>query len=72
MTVVWLCGQYRSGDWPNSVWDVQGVFADEQAAIQACRNENYFVMPLNLNEILPDEPVMPPGFFYPLDNRSRP
>ena len=57
--------QYRSGEWPNVVWDFQGVFSDRQKAVDACRNERYAIFPAHLNQELPDEPVIPSGVEYP-------
>lgn len=63
---LWLCGQYRSGETPNVVWDFAGIFSSKELALSACRDRNYFVAPVVLDETLPDETVVMPNVEYPL------
>lgn len=63
---LWLCGQYRSGLTGDVVWDFQGVFSTKEKAIEACRNRNYFIAPVKIDEELPDETMVHPGCEYPL------
>lgn len=69
---IFLVGQYRSGEVPNVVWEFQGVFLTREEAISACRNRNYFVLPVTLGKLAPDEPVnaTEAGAFYPLRDVS--
>jgi len=64
----WLCGQTRGG--PNAAgrytWDFQGIFDSEEKAQLACRNQNYFIFPIELNKEYPDEPIVEPKGYYPL------
>ena len=62
---LWLVGQYRSGTCPTVVWDFQGIFSTEAAAEDACRSDTYFVMPVQLDMPVPDEPIEGPAR-YPL------
>lgn len=52
---LFLVGQYRSGDIPNTVWEFQGIYEEENDAVKSCRNERYFIMPVKVNMPLPDE-----------------
>ncbi len=62
---LWLVGQYRSGEFPSIVWDFQGVFDTRQKAIDACVNPRYFIVPILLNDPLPDKAVEFSGLYYP-------
>ncbi len=62
-TMCYVVGQYRSGEWPDVVWDLQGVFLDRRDAIAACRNEYYFVVDVPLGVLMPDEPIKWPTSF---------
>ena len=64
----WLCGQIREATRirNRSIWDLVGVFDSEEKAIKACRNETYFIYPIELNKQYPDEEVVPKGAYYPL------
>src|SRR3990167_6545590 len=62
---LWLVGQYRIGENPNTVWDFQGVFSTKAGAIAACQKDTYFVVPLQLDAEVPNEPMVIPGAWYP-------
>jgi hypothetical protein len=62
---LWIVGQYRSGQTGSVVWEFAGVFDSEQLAIDACRDETYFVAPATLNEIITHEFEAFPGCRYP-------
>lgn len=62
----WICGQYRSGDPLNTVWDFQGIFSTKEKAIKACLSRNYFIVSAKLDEEIPDETKTWPGVKYPL------
>jgi len=41
---VWICGRIlRSWDGPETPWAFQGVFATEDLADKACRDDTYFI-----------------------------
>jgi hypothetical protein len=62
----WLCGQLK-GDWniTGSIWEFQGIFDSEEKAAAACRDQNYFIMPVTLNEELPHTTVFHDYCRYP-------
>ena len=69
----WLVGQVVSGSWDfrkvewknDYAWEVNGIFESEEKAVDVCRDENYFVMPLELNKSLPHEKVEIDRAYYP-------
>jgi len=63
---LWICGKYRSGEFPNVVWDFQGIFLTKKKALNACREKNDFIAPVVLNKELPQEEEIMPGVEYPL------
>jgi len=63
---LWLCGQYRSGELPNVIWDFQGLFSTKEKAIEACENRNYFIVPVKVDEAAPSESTEWPGVEYPV------
>ena len=66
MKTLWICGQYKSGDEGNIVWDFQGVFDTEELAIAACVDNTYFVGLAELNKELPKATAKQwPGVYYP-------
>jgi len=66
--MLWAVGQPRyespegSGLW---VWDFQGVFSTEEKAIWACKGDDWYVFPVEVDEELPEDPVSAPGAYYP-------
>lgn len=75
---MWIVGQVtkRGWDFKNNCWDINaewefnGVFDSEEFAVKACRDENYFVMPAELNVSLPHETVDVEGAYYPLEKKA--
>lgn len=69
---LWVCGKIKSKDkWKLSKsWEFIGVFNSEILARDACRNKYYFIAPVELNFIAPDETVEWPGAYYPLFNNE--
>lgn len=63
---LWICGQYKRGEFPDTIWDFQGIFDSEEKAIEACRDENYFIMPFILNQQCPHETVENAEACYPI------
>ncbi len=62
---VWICGKHISHDDNGTVWDFQGVFSTEEQAISACKDDNYFIGPTEMNVVLPEEKIIWPGCYYP-------
>lgn len=71
--MVYLVGKYtwkegKEGGEMNDLWEVVGIFEDESRAKQACRGDNYFVGPIELNKDLEgenSETIEWPGAYYP-------
>lgn len=49
-------------------WEIVGVFDDEIEAVSHCLSEDYFVGPITLNEVAPEETTTWPGAYRPLAN----
>lgn len=63
MGKLYLVGQninYESG-----LWEFSGLFDNRDLAIDSCRDENYWVAEVELNEQLPHEKVDFNFAFYP-------
>ena len=60
-----LKGKWRKPEDGGSVIEFQGVFSTEQKAIDACRDENYFMAPVKLDKELPHESIQMNGGCYP-------
>jgi len=63
---LWLVGQVRD----NGPWEVQGIFDSHEKAMAACKNNNYFIGPLKLNEEITDMTMSWPcsSFYNPNEN----
>jgi len=61
----WIVGHYRMQTQSGSVWDFQGLFFTKRRAIKACKNKNYFIAPISLNQEIPTEPLPWPGLEFP-------
>ena len=51
MARVWVVGQLKG----IAPWQLRGVFDVESKAIAACRDENYYMWPVMLNDAFPAE-----------------
>jgi hypothetical protein len=58
---LWIVGKVT--EYP--AWEFIGVFDTEIKAINACIQRWYFVAPVTLNSICPDETVPWDGAYYP-------
>jgi hypothetical protein len=47
---LFVVGRYKSGEFPNTIWDLEGVFSTEKNAIKACKTENYFYGEITLDK----------------------
>jgi hypothetical protein len=64
---VWVVGQVMATTDKGIVWDIQGVFDTQEAAVAACRDATYFIGPVPMNQQLPHERVAVwEGCYYPL------
>jgi len=63
MTKVWIVGKTDETDYLR--WEFQGVFDDEQEAINVCEDETWFVGPAQMNERISSRRVDWPGAYYP-------
>lgn len=50
---IWVVGQYLG----RYIWELQGVFTEKKKALDACLNQNYFIIEVPLNHPLPDETI---------------
>ncbi len=62
---MWLIGKVVSVHEDGYCWEIIGIVETEEMAVAACLNETYFIGPMVLNEILPNEKVDWPGCYYP-------
>lgn len=65
---LWCAARVHEWREPNeggSDWSFQGVFGSEEKAVAACRDELYFVAPVNLDQELPHDRLTWPGAYYP-------
>lgn len=53
-------------DGETPTWDLQGVFDNLAAAIDACRDSDYFIGPVLLNQSIAHESEEWPGLMFPL------
>lgn len=63
---LWLVGVYRSGEFANTVWEFVGVFSDRGKAVGACRDANFFIAPVALDEVAPTASTAFPQHEFPL------
>jgi len=48
-----------------TMWEVMGIFEDEQKAVENCTAWNDFVGPISLNRALPERAEWP-GAYFPI------
>lgn len=67
----WVCGRFRWQKYDKErsrldvCWDLQGVFDSEKKAISACKNEDYFIGPVELNKEIPSNQIEWEGAYFP-------
>ena len=64
---LFLVGQNRGDQ-----WEFQGVFDSQELAVSACRDKNYWFLPITLNESWPHETVQNNDAIFPVENDSDP
>jgi hypothetical protein len=52
---LWFVGQFKAEVEQGIVWEFQGIFSTREAAVAACRTENYCVQSVWLDEHVSDE-----------------
>ena len=67
MTSLYLVYQYKSIKHDSKILplEFQGVFDDENKAINACKNENFMIHEVELNSIYPIESVDVDNMWFP-------
>ena len=55
---VWIVGQYKGGEVPNVVWELQGVFPTEEKAKLALVKDNYFYFKCAFDFLFADETLV--------------
>jgi hypothetical protein len=65
MEELWLVGKHVLQTDLGAVWEFQGIFETRNRAIEVCRNENYFIAPVSIGYVWPDELVEWIGAYYP-------
>ena len=68
---LWIVGKVLNPDMGRDIWEFCGVFDKEEKAEAACKNENYFVGPVELNFVVPDPSVDWPNAYYPLWEKEK-
>jgi len=68
---VWVCGRVIQSTPLGQIWDLMGVFSDEEKAMKACVRDNYFIGPTDLDQHLPEAPQVWPGAYYPLAEKPQ-
>lgn len=63
---LWICGKHTSGEFPENVWEFQGVYSTRDKAVAACRTAKYFIGTALLDETLPDQMYQWPDGEFPL------
>ena len=71
--MVYVVGRYTYFDVNTGEmkWLVMGVFFQEADAVAACRDETYFVGPVEMDVQLPHEAEKWPGAYYPLEEEDK-
>jgi len=68
---IWICGKYISHSMRHNKpememsWEFAGCFSTEEKAIKACPNDQYFIAPANIDEIVPVDASEWTGAYYP-------
>ena len=67
---LWMVGQIKSGEFPNTAWDFQGIFSSQQLAIAACVHDNYFIVPVEVDLELPEATMEMPNVYFPIRSNT--
>jgi len=64
---LWIVGKV----WSHRFWEYQGIFDDEQMAVDACEDDNWFIGPVKMNEKVPVQCMDWPGAYFPLAEKVK-
>lgn len=64
--IVWLIYRVETRDQRN-IWHLQGTATSEGIAVSMALSEVYFIGPVPLNTLFPEQPISWPGAYFPLD-----
>jgi hypothetical protein len=62
---VWIVGKNLGECIHGIVWSLEGICWNEDKAISMCKDENFFIGPVNFNDPLPEKTTTWPGCYYP-------
>jgi len=66
---LWIVGRINDleeiEDHQLHTWDLIAVCSSEEKALMACTDENYYIGPIAMNQILPKEQVEWKGSYFP-------
>ncbi|KKN07254.1 hypothetical protein LCGC14_1068940 [marine sediment metagenome] len=73
---MWMVGRSfwileESGDW-SWTWDFHGVFSDRGKAEALCKDIFWFIVPVVVDQQLPEDPYEFPSFFAPNKTEAEP
>jgi len=68
---LWVTGKVLNPNEGSDKWEFVGVFDTAKKAEAACKDENYFIGPIELNDMLPDETVPWIDGYYPLAEKCK-
>jgi len=75
--MVWLVQRFVGGVWDEREqkyglceFEVTGIYDSEQKAIEACRDHNCVIAPIEINYTFPEERVNIPEAYYPLAKKD--
>jgi len=61
---VWLVGVHK--EQLKHKWEIAGVFSTEQKAVDVCKTRYFFIMPIIIDKVAPEESVVLEGSYYPI------
>jgi len=71
---LWVVGRINQPeeleDHRGNTWDLIGVCSSEEIAAEACKDKNYFIGPIELNQILPKEYIEWEGYYHPKEGKQ--
>lgn len=76
--IVWIVGRSfwqlepEPNDWWHWTWDLHGIFYSEKDAAALCKNQHWFIAPVEFDQALPDEPCEFPGMVVPNRTKAKP
>lgn len=73
---MWIVGRSfwqleANGRW-HWTWDFHGMFSTEGRAVVLCKDQHWFVAPVEIDQVLPEEPQEFAGFVVPNKSKAEP